>query len=102
MQRVQHHSYCGMSGVPACFDTRAEARQYVADRLRRYRRNFQVTTLESGKQWEILEPSDCAMVPDACGTLSLQSVTYECRECGCQHDTPHDALHCCADYGRED
>lgn len=100
MYKVNHASYCGTDSVPSCFDERQEARDYAADRLRRYRRRFNVVTLKRGAQWEVCEPDDAAMVPDACGTLSLSHVTYECRECGCQCDTPHDALHCC--YNRED
>lgn len=90
-----------MSGVPTCFDTDSEARDYVARKLRRARRGYRVTTLVLGKSWEVLEPYDCLMVPDACGTWDLERVTYECRECGSDHDTPHDALHCCADYSEE-
>jgi hypothetical protein len=91
-----------MSGVPSCFDDRAEARRYAAERLRRYRRRFPVTTLERGAKWEILEPDDAVLVPDACGTLNLEHVTWECRECGFAHDSQHDALHCCAEYGRDE
>ena len=101
MYRVQHHAYCGMSSVPACFDTEPEARSYVAGKLKRTRSYLRVTTLETGKEWEILEPEGCATVPDACGTLSLAHITYACRECGCEHETPHDALHCCADCGED-
>ena len=101
MFRVNTHAYCGMSGGPACFDTKSEARAYVADKLRARRRRYRVTTLARGAEWEVLEPDDCAMVPDACGTIALEHVTYECRECGCRSETPHDALHCCADYNQE-
>ena len=98
MYRVNTHAYCGMPGVPACFDTAKEARAYVVRKLRRLRRDFHVTILERCASWEVLEPSDCALVPDACGIISLEHVTYECRECGFPHETPHYALHCCADY----
>ena len=101
MYRVNSHAYCGMLGVPACFDTEPEARDYVARKLRRARRHYRVTTLEPGKSWEVLEPEDCLMVPDACGTWDLERITYACRECGSEHDTQTDALHCCADYGEE-
>lgn len=103
MYRVNHSSYCGMRDVPACFDEATDARQYAAQRLRRYRKHFQIATLETGKEWEILEPEDnAAMVPDACGILAIEHVTYECRECGGAHETQADALHCCANYGRDD
>jgi hypothetical protein len=95
MYRINHHAYCGMGGVPACFEERADARQYAAEQLRRYRKHFAVTILERGKTWEVLEPENCAMVPDACGTLSLSHETFECFECGYGHESKHDAAHCC-------
>lgn len=98
MYSVNHSSYCGMRDVPACFDNREEARAYVAARLRRYRHRFPVATLSRGVEWEILEPDGVAMVPDACGVLSLDRTVYECRECGWGHDTPSEALHCCSSY----
>lgn len=101
MIRINHHAYCGMADVPACFDTIDEARDYVARRLRNYRRYFKVATLKAGLQWEVLEPAECAMVPDACGTLSLTHEQYECRECGCQYDTRADALRCCVEVYEE-
>ena len=97
MYQVNHFSYCGMRDVPASFDTAEEARDYAARRIRRYRRHFVVTTLDKGARWEVLEPDDCVMVPDACGTLELEHVTYECRECGHAHDAQADALHCCTE-----
>jgi hypothetical protein len=97
MFKVQHNAYCGMSDVPACFDTHEEAHAYAASRIARYRRHFAVTTLETGQAWEIQEPVDCAMVPDACGLLTLSHQTFECRECGSACETQHDALHCCSE-----
>jgi hypothetical protein len=101
MFRVQHYAYCGLADVPACHDERAEARKYTAERLRRYRRRFHVVTLERGSRWEICEPDNCTMVPDACGTLRLIHQTFDCRECGTDHETHEHALHCCADYGHD-
>ena len=82
MYHVQHHAYCGMSGIPDTFEDSTDARKAVARELRTYRRSFKIATLERGASWEILEPEDCAMVPDTCGTLSLVHQTFECPECG--------------------
>jgi hypothetical protein len=95
MYQVQHYAYCGMSGIPQTFDTLTDARIYIAGRLRRYRRRYPVVTLEAGSAWEVCEPEDCAMVPDACGTLSLRHVTHDCRECGRACESADDALACC-------
>lgn len=95
MYRIQHVAYCGMPDVPACFNTSEEAREYAAERLRRYRRHYPVTTLKRGAKWEILERDDSVMVSDSCGVLSLEHVTYECWECGFAHDSREDTLRCC-------
>ena len=42
------------------------------------------------------------MVPDACGTLCLTHVTFECRECGHQHETREDAAQCCTNVDADD
>lgn len=96
MYRVQMHSYCGLSNLPITFDESGDARDCAASKLRRARRRFRVVTLERGKQWEIQEPEDCAMVPDACGTLAIHHTTFECRECGSDHETREHAGQCCA------
>ncbi len=93
--RVNHYAYCGMSGVPEDFSSREDARDYAAQRLRSYRKRFEVVTLEKGKRWEVLEPEDCSMVPDACGELVLTRKTFECRECGSSHDDRDAAAGCC-------
>lgn len=73
MYIVQHHAYCGMSGLKHKFDTIEEARSYIAQYLlRRRKQEYPVTTLHRGTEWEILEPEDCFMVPDACGILTLE------------------------------
>lgn len=93
---VNHYAYCGMPGIPEEFDTYAEARSYAAEQIREYRRDFAVTTLERGRQWEILEPEDCAMVPDECGVLCIKTRLFDCRECGSQHESKDDAYSCCS------
>lgn len=51
---------------------KSEARNYVASLLRNDRNDgFEIITLERGKQWEILEPEDCLLVPDVCGILEI-------------------------------
>ena len=102
MFQVNHFGYCGMADVPSTYECSEHARDYAAERLRRYRRRFRVVTLEPGKAWEICEPDNCTMVPDACGTLRLSHITYECRECGSACETREEWAHCCADYGCEE
>lgn len=95
MYRVQHHAYSGLSGIPALFDERREARDLAAEKIRRARRRFRVVTLKRGAQWEVQEPDDCTLVPDACGTIAIHHTTFECRECGCDHETREQAAQCC-------
>jgi hypothetical protein len=86
-----------MSGIRETFTDNAEARQDIARRLRSARQRYDVTTLTPGEEWEILEPEDSQMVPDACGTLTLRRQTFECRECGSKHDTKEEAYACCTE-----
>ena len=70
---VIHRSHCGMEweedyGLHSVKD----ARDAAAAAINQYRKSgFPVTTLDPGKQWEVLEPVDAAMVPDECGTIAL-------------------------------
>lgn len=95
MYTVRHHSYCGMRGVPEAFDTNAEARSHVARKLRTYRKRFPVVTLSPGTEWEIQEHENAVGVPDACGTLVLRHVTFECGECGSHCESREVAAQCC-------
>lgn len=99
MFRVRFFSHSGLSHAPQDWDTAAEAREDVASRLRTARNSgHHVDTLERGRDWEVCEPEDCAMVPDSAGLLSLtQFYPFECAECGCGHDTREDAGTCCED-----
>jgi hypothetical protein len=97
MYRLNHHAYCGMSGIADTFEDSTDARKAAARRIRDYRASFKVTTLERGERWEVLEPEDSVMVPDACGTLVLQHETFECRECGNECETSEAAFECCAE-----
>jgi hypothetical protein len=75
----------------------ADARTAAARLIRRRRRQgFPVVILERGREWEVMEPEGCAMVPDACGVLYISRETFGCRECGCDYDTRDDAAQCCA------
>jgi hypothetical protein len=95
--RVRFSAYCGLSAPATRCEDRADARLHVAEYLRRARRSgLPVTTVEPGIQWEILEPAQAAMVPDDCGLLTLSHDTFECRECGCEYETPECAGQCCA------
>jgi hypothetical protein len=75
---------------------RAEARQEAAALIRRRRRQgFPVAMLQRGRAWEVLEPEGALMVPDQCGTISLQRDVFTCGECDSEHDTAADARECC-------
>lgn len=95
MYTVRHHSYTGLCGIPEAFETHAKARAEVASRLRRYRKRFPVVMLNRGASWEIQEHENAVGVPDACGTLVLRRITFECAECGSQCDTRSIAFECC-------
>lgn len=98
MYSVRQHSYTGLSGIPEVFDSHTRARDEIAHRITRARgRGFPVVTLSKGATWEIMEPDGAAGVPDACGTLHLNHITYECRECGHQCETRDAAIACCRD-----
>jgi len=97
MYTLNHHAYCGMSGIEEEHEDKPDARKEAADRLRAYRQNFHITTLVRGAEWEIQEPEDSVMVPDECGVLALRHVTFECRECGSDCETKEAAAECCAE-----
>ena len=80
VRRVRFLAYCGMdSGEGGKYtgeDAETEARDECAAILRHRRKaGLRVSTLEPGKAWEVLEPDNCAMVPDDCGTLHLSDLT---------------------------
>lgn len=102
MYQVIRFPYCGLSIPVRNFETAADAREHVAGFLRRMRGRYPVQTLARGARWEVCEPDGAAMVPDACGTLRLEHVTFECRECGSQHETRDDAAECCAYIPEDD
>ena len=104
MYTVQFRPYCGLSMPRHEFDNAADARAYAAERIRIARdKGREVTTDKPGRSWEFLAPDDCMMIPDDAGMLVLGRVTWECRECGCAHETADDAAACCAyDYETEE
>lgn len=98
MYKLTFYSYCGMAGIPASYDDKRDARDAAAAIIARRRRaGLPVQTIMPGAQWEVLEPDNAAMVPDACGTLYLERVTFECAECGTPCETRDDAAACCAE-----
>ncbi len=98
MFHVRQFPYSGLSMPARTFEDSIEARADVADLIRRRRRQgFPVTILVRGKQWEVGEPADCAMVPDACGTIQIRREDFDCTECGTPYGTLDGARACCAD-----
>jgi hypothetical protein len=91
--RVTLHAYCGMS-IPvddfvephdtdyALKRARSVAAQYIRSQRRA---GYAIAVLDSGAEYEILEPEDAVMVPDACGVLRIAPIlarTAQCFECG--------------------
>lgn len=75
------YAYCGMP-IPygQGLDTQ-NARKLAARVIRKRRKQeFPVTTLESGKQWEIEEPRDCFLVPDEAGILVIKADKEEASD----------------------
>src|SRR5688572_23661313 len=98
MYYLKQFPFCGLSMPREYCGDRADARYAAAQLLKRRRRQgFPVIILARGARWEILEPADAVMVPDQCGTVAIQRETFECRECGFDHDDRDSAAECCAD-----
>lgn len=70
---VRFVAYCGMTFPLLTTEDAQEARDFAAKRLRSYRSEIgqDVSTLEKGQEWEVLDPEDAAMVSDYCGCLKL-------------------------------
>lgn len=63
-------SFTGLSHRPVKYEDETDLRCDIADRLRRLRRRgFACRALTRGWEWEIGEPEDSVMVPDAAGIL---------------------------------
>ena len=98
MYYLTRYAYCGMRVPVGTFECRDDARRAAARALGQFRaEGFPVVTLDRGECWEVCEPDDAVMVPDACGTIVLRRESFECRECGFDHDTRDDAAACCAE-----
>lgn len=100
MHHVQFFPFCGLSMRRIDFSEEADARQYIADRLRRLRRaGMRVRSLRFNGTvaWESIEPGTAVAVPDTAGVLeSWEAFEHECRECGSRYDDRDDAAACCA------
>lgn len=74
MWKVTHYAYCGMSIPLGDFTSHKEAMERVRARLRWFKRRIcgEVMSLAKGREWELCEPDDCMMVPDACGILKIE------------------------------
>lgn len=69
---VSFSAYCGMAWEIDAYSDRSSARDEVADYLRKRRnQGYPIAILKRGSSWEIQEPTDTIMVPDECGTLSI-------------------------------
>jgi hypothetical protein len=84
--RVRFSAYCGLSYEMGEQLSRDEARDTIARLLRRRRRTgHPVSILESGTEYEIGEPEDCALIPDTAGLAWIEPETapaFDCYHCG--------------------
>ena len=84
---IQHTGYCGMRTFREEWDDLGEARTSAAESIREFRKEgLRVSVLERGREWEVLEPDDAAMVPDEAGILSIEPVCTE-QDCACGFST---------------
>jgi hypothetical protein len=76
---VQHVGYCGMTLMTEDFESESEARQFITDRIGKLTdEGFQCfEDLNTARSFEIQEPENCAMVPDAAGHIYLRSNEQE-------------------------
>ncbi len=71
--KLTHAAYCGMVSELESDAYRHVVRSRAAYEVRCARRKgFDVVTRSRGAEWEVLEPQGCCLVPDECGTLSLE------------------------------
>jgi len=69
MRGLKFFAYCGMMTVNVTGDS---CRDLAAALIRKRRKEgFEVTTLERGKEWEVIEPNGVMIVPEECGFLCL-------------------------------
>lgn len=92
---LRFSAYNGMSYTAVEPTTEVEdVRREAAARLRRARKAGKiVTTLETGREWEMA--FDGSGVGDGEGILSIKHILFECDECGHAHETKDDAHQCC-------
>jgi hypothetical protein len=92
------HGFCGMMIPIAESDDLDALRSAAARFLRKRHKEFPVSILKSGYEWEIDSNDDDVMVSDYCGILQLTAPytrVYECFECGC--DVPEGEVCNCND-----
>jgi len=70
--KIVTNSYCGMTFTHGEYSEPSDADEALICVIERRRyRGYEVVALGDGT-WEVLEPKGCAMVPDACGILSIK------------------------------
>jgi hypothetical protein len=109
MYTVKFSAYCGMSStVDDPVETPQEARQIMADYIRRKREHGHYVsraatrrpTAEGIPVFEIETESNRSgtFVTDDDGLLFVQHHTFECRECGYEHETEEARQQCMEDH----
>ena len=68
---VVHSKWCGYVERER-FEGLDDARQYVADRLRKLRRWYDVVTLSPGEEWECVDPDDAVTAGEDGGVIRLE------------------------------
>jgi hypothetical protein len=93
---LDYYAACGMH-IPILKADREDTRAKAASWLRSLRRDgFPIATLEKGREWEVREPADCAMIPDECGILRLKKIPVRMHTCrACDEEFPEGDTHEC-------
>ena len=96
MYAIRFVAYTGCSPLRDVYDGGEAARDVAAERIRNARtQGIKVTILTRGAKWEFLEDDAAVMIGDDKGVLYLEHYTFECDECGHEHETAEDARECC-------
>jgi hypothetical protein len=82
--RLRLYAYCGMSYNLVDEGEMGECREAAAQAIRHHRNElgYPVSTLEPGREWELITGDDAVAIGDTEGTLKIVGVTGKCRDCG--------------------
>lgn len=80
---LRQYPHSGLEIPATQYDDEADGRKAAAKLIRRRRRQGLPIVKIGDLTWEVMEPDDCNMIPDACGIIHLaMEPKRECPECG--------------------